>query len=112
MARPKRKLGPAEYSIPPFIRVTDDRWYLAELATVTMWRQAQQVGRTDDDKHTLLQFRAATQMLELTQEYGLADDARPMDWLDGERQIPPEKLAPKREAEIIQFKGENPPPVK
>jgi hypothetical protein len=40
-----------------------------------MWRKAQQTGTTDDLKHTLLQFRAATQLLELAQEYGLPDDA-------------------------------------
>jgi hypothetical protein len=42
---------------------------------VAAWRKAQQVGTTDDAKHTLLQFRAATQMLELAQEYNLPDDA-------------------------------------
>jgi hypothetical protein len=96
MARSKRKLEPGQYSIPPFIRVTDNGWCLAERATVAVWREAQQVGTTDNDKHTLLQFRAATQMLELAQEQGLADDACPMDWLVG-------LSAPKREAGIIQF---------
>jgi len=69
-----RKLKEGPYSIPPFIRV-DDRWCLAEYVTVEMWRKAQQTGTTDDLKHTLLQFRAATQLLELAQEYGLPDDA-------------------------------------
>ena len=69
-----RKLKPGEYSIPPFIRV-DDRWCLVEYVTVEMWRKAQQTGTTDNLKHTLLQFRAATQLLELAQEYGLPDDA-------------------------------------
>jgi len=72
MARWKPEAG--QYSIPEFIRV-DDRWYLAEYVTVEMWRKALQTATTDDDKHTLLQFRAATQLLELAQEYGLPDDA-------------------------------------
>ena len=69
----KRKLEPGQYCIPEFIRV-DDRWYLAEYVTVEKWRKAQQIGTTDDAKHTLLQFRAATQMLELAQKYDLPDD--------------------------------------
>jgi hypothetical protein len=71
---PTQKLEPGEYSIPEFIRV-DDGWALAEYLTVKMWRKALQTATTDDAKHTALQFRAATQMLELAQEYGLPDDA-------------------------------------
>jgi len=71
----RRKLEPGQYSIPDFIRVDGDRWCIATRATVAAWRKAQQVGTTDDAKHTLLQFRAATQMLELAQEYDLPDDA-------------------------------------
>ena len=78
-----RKLKPGQYdSIPPFIRVEDNRWCLAGRADVTAWRKAQQVGRTDDLKHTLLQFRAATQILELAQEYGLPEDAVVLPTLD------------------------------
>ena len=76
----KRKLEPGQYCIPEFIRV-DDRWYLAEYVTVEKWRKAQQIGTTDDAKHTLLQFRAATQMLELAQKYDLPDDVLVMPTL-------------------------------
>jgi hypothetical protein len=70
-----KKLKEGEYSIPPFIRVDDDRWSLAEHVTVAAWRKAQQIGTTDNLKHTLLQFRAVTQLLELAQEYALPEDA-------------------------------------
>ena len=71
----RRKIEPGEYRIPDFIRVDGDRWCIATRATVAAWRKARQVGMTDDAKHTLLQYRAATQLLELAQEHDLPDDA-------------------------------------
>jgi len=75
----RRKIEPGEYRIPDFIRVDGDRWCIATRATVAAWRKARQVGMTDDAKHTLLQYRAATQLLELAQEHDLPDDAGDCD---------------------------------
>ena len=68
---------PEGISGPQYIRLTingEEHWALPIFLTVAQWREAQQATVTDNDKHTLKQFRMATIMLEYASQHGVPDD--------------------------------------
>jgi hypothetical protein len=63
-----------QFTIPDAIRLDGDVWERYDALTVAQWREAQHVAIEGEDTHALLQFRAATLLLEQAAQYGIAED--------------------------------------
>jgi hypothetical protein len=61
--------------IPGFILLETNRWALPQYLTVAKWRSVWRSSLKGKTKRDLMQFRAATLLLELAEEYGLPEAA-------------------------------------
>jgi hypothetical protein len=78
-----------EIKVPQYIQLENDHWALAEFLTVALWREAKRAAVKGNDKHTLLQFRWATLLLEKAEQRGIPEDVCLLPWLEEGKEVKP-----------------------